>query len=96
MFLNIILVMILFSEFSAIGHRIMGDRGSMMHLVFVGGCGYLLSHTVRTVFSLHSIHVLWILGMDIAATCIVIWIIRTIQFYLIKQKIRSDDDKRNS
>lgn len=93
MLLNIILVMLMFAVFGSIAHRIMGGGGSLMHLVFVGGCGYFLSHAVRTVFALHSIHIAWILGMDIAASCIVVWIIRAIQVYLIKQKIHSDDNR---
>ena len=93
MLLNVILVTMLFAVFGATAHRIMGGGGSLLHLVFVGGCGYLLSDTVRTLFSLHSIGIFWVLGMDIAASCIVIWIIRAIQVYLIRQRIRSYNDK---
>lgn len=89
MWLNVILAIILLAIFGAIANRIMGGSGGLLHHAFVGGCGFLLSYIIRCIFFPPELHILWIIIMNLAACCVVVWIIRRIRIHLIFKRMRS-------
>jgi hypothetical protein len=89
MWLNILLFLILLAVFGAVANRIVGGNGGLLHNTFSGGCGFFLSYIIRLAFFPESLHILWIIAMNLAATCVAVWVLQKVRIHMVLKKIRA-------
>ncbi len=91
MWLNILLFLILLAIFGAIANRIVGGNGGLLYNTVSGGCGFLLSYIIRLIFFPESLHILWIIAINLAATCVAVWAIQLVRIHMAIKKVRASE-----